>query len=167
MDLYTLIIFIVVVTIIFFIVLYFVPINLWITAIFSGVKIEIFELVFMRIRKVPPGVIVRSLISLNKAGIDVKTSELETHYLAEGNLNNVTKGLIKAKNQGQAMTFKEAAALDLAGKDIEYYLKKKSLEMDGGIDKLREQLSDVIQNKLDTEQVKEIARIVNKMHPTA
>jgi uncharacterized protein YqfA (UPF0365 family) len=69
-----------------FIFLYFVPVNLWITAIFSGVKVGLFELVFMRIRKVPPGIIVRELITANKAGIQVTTSDLETHYLAGGNV---------------------------------------------------------------------------------
>jgi uncharacterized protein YqfA (UPF0365 family) len=77
-----------------FIFLYFVPVNLWITAIFSGVRIEIFELVFMRIRRVPPGLIVKNLIHLSKAGINVSTAELETHHLAGGNLDKVTRGMI-------------------------------------------------------------------------
>ena len=60
--------------------LYFVPLNLWITALFSGVRVGLFELVFMRIRKVPPNVIVESLITATKAGLQVSTSEIETHY---------------------------------------------------------------------------------------
>jgi len=56
-------------TVLFFTFLYFVPVNLWITAVFSGVKVGLFELVFMRIRKVPPGVIVRALITVIKAGL--------------------------------------------------------------------------------------------------
>ena len=166
MDLYSLIIFLVVGVIILLAFMYFVPVNLWITAVFSGVKIEIFELVFMRIRKVPPGVIVNNLIKLTKAGISVNTSDLETHYLAGGNIDNVTKGVIKAKTQGWPITFKEAAALDLSGSDIEYHLKKKNLEMESGVDKLRAQLSDIILNKLDTDQLKEITRTVEKMKLT-
>ena len=65
-----------------FVFLYFVPLNLWITAQFSNVKVGLFELVFMRIRKVPPGIIVGSMITATKAGLDVTTSELEINYLA-------------------------------------------------------------------------------------
>ncbi|MFT7032706.1 MAG: hypothetical protein ACJA2S_001207, partial [Cyclobacteriaceae bacterium] len=63
--------------ILFFIFLYFVPVNLWITAIFSGVKVGLLELVFMRIRKVPPSIVVNSLITVTKAGIKVTSNELE------------------------------------------------------------------------------------------
>jgi len=101
-----------------FIFLYFVPVNLWITAIFSGVKVGLFELVFMRIRKVPPGIIVRELITANKAGLDVKTSDLETHYLAGGNVPNVIKALISADKANINLTFKQATAIDLAGRDV-------------------------------------------------
>ena len=60
-----------------------IPISLWITAVFSGVQVNLFELVFMRLRKVPPGLIVKSLILATKAGItDVNTQLLETHFLA-------------------------------------------------------------------------------------
>lgn len=101
-----------------FIFLYFVPVNLWITAIFSGVKVGLFELVFMRIRKVPPGIIVRELITANKAGLDVNTSELETHYLAGGNVPSVIKALISADKANINLTFKQATAIDLAGRDV-------------------------------------------------
>ena len=164
MELYTFLIFIAVGIIFLFVALYFIPVNLWITAIFSGVKVDLMELVFMRIRKVPPGLVVRSLISLNSAGIDVKTSDLETHYLAGGNLDNVTNGLIKAKNQDQELSFKEATVLDLSGKDIEYHLKKKLIETESGIDVLRLQLSDAILKKLDSDQIKEVARVIGHMN---
>ena len=101
-----------------FIFLYFVPVNLWITAIFSGVKVGLFELVFMRIRKVPPGVIVRELITANKAGLNVSTSDLETHYLAGGNVPSVIKALISADKANINLTFKQATAIDLAGRDV-------------------------------------------------
>ncbi|MCZ8217668.1 MAG: flotillin-like FloA family protein, partial [Cyclobacteriaceae bacterium] len=75
--------------ILFFTFLYFVPINLWITALFSGVKVGLFELVFMRIRKVPPRIVVDSLITATKAGLKVTSTDLETHYLAGGNVPKV------------------------------------------------------------------------------
>lgn len=101
-----------------FIFLYFVPINLWITAIFSGVKVGLFELVFMRIRKVPPGIIIRELITANKAGIPITTSDLETHYLAGGNVPTVIKALISADKANIKLSFKQATAIDLAGRDV-------------------------------------------------
>jgi uncharacterized protein YqfA (UPF0365 family) len=113
------ILFIVVAVIIaLFILLYFVPINLWITAIFSGVRVGLFELVFMRIRKVPPSLIVNSLITSTKAGLNVTTSELETHYLAGGNVPSVIKALISADKANINLTFKQATAIDLAGRDV-------------------------------------------------
>ena len=76
----------------------FVPLNLWITALFSGVRVGLLELVFMRIRKVPPHVIVESLITATKAGLKVSISEIETHYLAGGNVPSVVRALISADN---------------------------------------------------------------------
>lgn len=109
--------------------LYFIPVNLWITAIFSGVRIGIVELVFMRIRKVPPGVIVNSLITATKAGLTMaedveqrrrrlQASDLETHYLAGGNVPQVIKALISAEKANITLSFKQATAIDLAGRDV-------------------------------------------------
>ncbi len=98
--------------------LYFIPINLWITAIFSGVKVGLFELVFMRIRKVPPSVIVNQMITATKAGLNVTTSELETHYLAGGHVPLVIKALISADKANIALDFKQATAIDLAGREV-------------------------------------------------
>lgn len=98
---------------------YFVPINLWITARFSGVRINLFELVFMRIRKVSPRLIVESLITAQKAGLnEITSSELETHYLAGGNVPTVIKALISADKANIRLTFKQATAIDLAGRDV-------------------------------------------------
>ncbi len=95
------------------------PVNLWITAAFSGVRISLLELVFMRFRKVPPGLITNSMIIATKAGLtDVTTSEMETHYLANGNLPNVIKALIVADKANLKLTFKQATAIDLAGRDV-------------------------------------------------
>ncbi len=118
MEPMTLLIFLVLGIVFLFIFLYFVPVNLWITAIFSGVKVGLFELVFMRIRKVPPGVIVRELITANKAGIPVGTNELETHYLAGGNVPGVIRALISAEKANMNLDFKQATAIDLAGRDV-------------------------------------------------
>ncbi|MEQ9405460.1 MAG: flotillin-like protein FloA [Cyclobacteriaceae bacterium] len=116
--------------ILFFIFLYFVPVNLWITAIFSGVRVGLLELVFMRIRKVPPSIVVNSLITATKAGLttvddegsserrQLKTQELEAHYLAGGNVPLVIRALISADKANIDLTFKQATAIDLAGRDV-------------------------------------------------
>jgi uncharacterized protein YqfA (UPF0365 family) len=104
--------------ILFFIFLYFVPVNLWITAIFSGVRVSILNLILMRFRKVPPSTIVNALITATKAGLSVTTNDLETHYLAGGNVNNVIKALISADKANIPLTFKMATAIDLAGRDV-------------------------------------------------
>ena len=98
--------------------LYFIPLNLWITALFSGVRVGLFELVFMRIRKVPPSVIVDSLIIATKAGLNITTVEVETHYLAGGNVPSVIKALISADKANINLSFKQATAIDLAGRDV-------------------------------------------------
>ena len=102
----------------FFLLFYIIPVNLWITAWFSGVRVGLFELMFMRIRKVPPGIIVREMITATKAGLQVTTSDLETHYLAGGNVPNVIKALISADKANINLTFKQATAIDLAGRDV-------------------------------------------------
>lgn len=118
----------------FFVFMYFVPVNLWITAIFSGVRIGLAELVFMRIRKVPPSIIVNSLITATKAGLtlsqdnneegnsedrrSLKASDLETHYLAGGNVPQVIKALISADKANINLSFRQATAIDLAGRDV-------------------------------------------------
>lgn len=104
--------------ILLFVFLYFVPVNLWITAIFSNVKVGIGELIGMRIRKVPPSVIVNSLITATKAGLDLTTNDLETHYLAGGNVPNVIRALISADKANITLSFKQATAIDLAGRDV-------------------------------------------------
>jgi len=98
--------------------LYFVPIGLWITAVFSKVRVTIGELIGMRIRKVPPGVIVNSLITATKAGLKLTTNDLETHYMAGGNVPNVIRALISADKANISLSFKQATAIDLAGRDV-------------------------------------------------
>ena len=98
--------------------LYFVPVNLWITAVFSGVRISILDLILMRLRKVPPSIVVNGLINGIKAGLNITANEIETHYLAGGNVNNVIKALISADKANIPLTFKMATAIDLAGRDV-------------------------------------------------
>ena len=103
----------------FVFILYFVPIGLWVTAYFSGVKLKLFrDLVGMRLRKVPPYLIVRPLITAHKAGIYVDTPQLEAHYLAQGDVQKVVNALISADKASIDLTFERATAIDLAGRDV-------------------------------------------------
>lgn len=98
--------------------LHFVPIGLWISAIAAGVRISIFTLVGMRLRRVPPARIVLPLIKANKAGLDVNVNQLEAHYLAGGNVDRVVDALIAAHRAEIPLPFQRAAAIDLAGRDV-------------------------------------------------
>lgn len=99
--------------------LYFIPLGLWVTAFFSGVKVAIFrDLVGMRLRKVAPGPIVKALITAQKAGLQIGLSQLETHYLAGGNVHKVVQALISADKARLGLTFENATAIDLAGRDV-------------------------------------------------
>lgn len=104
--------------ILLFVFLYFVPVSLWITARFSGVRVSLLQLVLMRIRKVPPRIVVDSMITATKAGLDVTTNDLETHYLAGGNVPSVIKALISADKANINLGFKQATAIDLAGREV-------------------------------------------------
>jgi uncharacterized protein YqfA (UPF0365 family) len=98
---------------------YFVPVGLWVTAYFSGVKVSIFkDLVGMRLRKVPPAAIVRPKISAEKAGIQVPLDRMEAHYLAGGNVDAVILALISADKANIDLSFERASAIDLAGRDV-------------------------------------------------
>jgi uncharacterized protein YqfA (UPF0365 family) len=111
----------IIIGVIFFLIIftYFVPIGLFITAYFSGVKVKIFkDLVGMRLRKVSPPVIVRSMISATKAGLHLDIPLLEAHYLAGGNVIKVVNALISANKANLELSFEKAAAIDLAGRDV-------------------------------------------------
>lgn len=103
-----------------FIILFFyiIPLNLWITAVFSGVNISIANLIFMRIRKVPPSLVVNALINSTKAGLKVTSNDVETHYLAGGNVNSVIRAMISADKANIALDWKAATAINLAGRDV-------------------------------------------------
>ncbi|MEM1055292.1 MAG: flotillin-like protein FloA [Bacteroidota bacterium] len=98
--------------------IYFVPLGLWISAITAGVKVKISELIGMRLRKVPPPAIVRPLITARKAGIPATANMLETHFLAQGNVRQVVNALISADKANIDLSFEQATAIDLAGRDV-------------------------------------------------
>ncbi len=96
----------------------FIPVRLWIEAIFSGVKIGLGSLVGMRLRKVSPPAVIRPQIAATKAGLALRTNELEAHYLAGGSVDRVVRALISADKAGIDLPFQKAAAIDLAGRDV-------------------------------------------------
>ena len=96
----------------------FVPLGLWISARASGVKIGIFQLVGMRVRKVVPSRIVNPMIKATKAGLDISINKLEAHYLAGGNVDRVANALIAAQRAGIPLGFEQSCAIDLAGRDV-------------------------------------------------
>ena len=98
---------------------YYVPLLLWVSALVSGVHISLIQLVLMRIRKVPPTVIVQALIEAHKAGLkDIRRDELEAHYLAGGHVQKVVHALVSANKANINLTFQMATAIDLAGRDV-------------------------------------------------
>lgn len=96
----------------------FVPVMLWISALAAGVRISIFTLVGMRLRRVIPSRVVNPLIKAHKAGLEVSTNQLESHYLAGGNVDRVVNALIAAQRANIELSFERTAAIDLAGRDV-------------------------------------------------
>jgi len=96
----------------------FVPVALWISALAAGVRVSIFTLIGMRLRRVIPSRIVNPLIKAHKAGIEVSINQLESHYLAGGNVDRVVNALIAAHRANIELSFERAAAIDLAGRDV-------------------------------------------------
>ncbi len=102
------------------VVFYFVAssVKLWLQALVSGARVGLFAIVFMRFRKVPSKLIVESKIMAVKAGLPIGTDELESHYLAGGNVSRVVQSLIAADKANIDLGFNRAAAIDLAGRDV-------------------------------------------------
>lgn len=100
------------------IIFYFIPVGLWFSALLSGVRISLLQLVFMRWRKVPPSVIVTAMINATKAGLTITRDQLEAHYLAGGRIKQVVNALISADKANIPLDFKAATAIDLAGRDV-------------------------------------------------
>ena len=100
------------------IVLWAIPVRLWVEAISAGVKVGILYLVGMRLRKVNPPAVVRPLIWATKAGLPLAIDDLEAHYLAGGAVDRVVRALISADKANIDLSFQQAAAIDLAGRDV-------------------------------------------------
>ncbi|MDO4297452.1 MAG: flotillin-like protein FloA [Lachnospiraceae bacterium] len=96
----------------------FVPVGLWVSSLAANVKISIFNMVGMRLRRVKPAKIVMPLIKARKAGLDLGVNQLEAHYLAGGNVDNVVNALIASERAGIELKFEKAAAIDLAGRNV-------------------------------------------------
>lgn len=97
---------------------YFIPLGLWFSAVFAKVYVPIGQLIAMRIRKVPPSVILNALVASTKAGLKLNSDELEAHYLARGNVPLVVNALISADKANIDLPFNMATAIDLAGRDV-------------------------------------------------
>lgn len=93
--------------------------GVWIRALMSGAKVSLWSLVGMKLRRINPALIVDARISIIKAGLEISTDQLEAHYLAGGNVINVVRALIAADKANITLTFTRAAAIDLAGRDVE------------------------------------------------
>lgn len=96
----------------------FIPVGLWVTAFFSGVRIKLSTLIGMRLRRVVPSHIVNPLIKATKAGLEMDIEEMEAHYLAGGNINTLVDALIAAQRANIDLVFERAAAIDLAGRNV-------------------------------------------------
>ncbi len=100
------------------ILFYFIPVGLWFTALVSGVRVSLLQLVLMRWRRVPPRIIVNSMIAATKAGLSLRRDDLEAHLLAGGQVQQVVNALISADKANIELDFKTATAIDLAGRDV-------------------------------------------------
>src|SRR6056297_2467516 len=112
------IVIVVAIIVVLWIFLYFVPIGLWFSALVSGVRISLLQLILMRWRKVPPSVVVRAMIEGTKAGLEINRNDLEAHYLAGGHVEQVVHALVSASKANIELSFKMATAIDLAGRDV-------------------------------------------------
>jgi len=98
--------------------IFFSFLSTWIRALTSGARVTLFTLVAMKLRRVPPKLMVDARIRLVKAGMDMSTNQLEAHFLAGGNVINVVQALIAADKANIELSFQQAAAIDLAGRDV-------------------------------------------------
>jgi uncharacterized protein YqfA (UPF0365 family) len=107
-----------VIFILLIVLLSFIPLRLWVTAFFAGVRVGLGSLIAMRLRRVPPARVIYPMIKATKAGIPVNLNRLEAQYLAGGNVDRVVDALIAADKAGIKLSFDRAAAIDLAGRDV-------------------------------------------------
>jgi len=92
--------------------------SLWVQALVSGARVNLLSIVFMRFRKVPPKLIVEGKIMAVKAGLTISTNDLESHFLAGGNVMRVVQALIAADKANIELNFNRAVAIDLAGRNV-------------------------------------------------
>lgn len=108
----------VIIVIFVLVLLNLIPVRLWITAFFSGLRVSIGNLIGMKLRRVNPRQIINPMIKATKAGLNLKLNELEAHYLAGGNVNTLVDALIAAQRANIDLEFERAAAIDLAGRNV-------------------------------------------------
>ncbi|NOQ83078.1 MAG: flotillin-like protein FloA, partial [Myxococcales bacterium] len=108
----------VLIIVLFVLFVWLIPVRLWVAAWSSGARVGFGELIGMRLRRVVPSAVVNPRIAAVKAGREVATNTLESHYLAGGNVERVVNALISADKAGIQLEFKQAAAIDLAGRDV-------------------------------------------------
>ncbi len=96
----------------------YVPLGLWVRALSSGVKLKVSTLIGMRLRRISPHRLVDTFIMVRKAGLDLTIDQLEKHFLAGGNIERVAKAMISAQQASIGLTFSQACAIDLAGRDV-------------------------------------------------
>jgi len=116
------------VVVLFLIVLYFLPLGLWFTAMVSGVNISLMQLLLMRVRKTPVAVVVSALIVASKGGINLSSEQLEILFLSGGDVNNVVNGMVAAKRAGFPLTFENAVKADAQGLNILESVQEKMRE---------------------------------------
>ncbi|MFZ2330492.1 MAG: flotillin-like protein FloA [Atribacterota bacterium] len=106
------------IVVVFSVIFSFIPLRLWIAALAAGVRVGLINLIGMRLRRVVPSKVVEPLIKATKAGLNVNVNNLESHYLAGGNVDNVINALIAAQRANIDLGFERAAAIDLAGREV-------------------------------------------------
>ncbi|MDQ2865087.1 MAG: flotillin-like protein FloA [Candidatus Eremiobacteraeota bacterium] len=104
--------------ILFFTFLYYFPIGMWIRTVAAGVPLGIISLVRMRLIGIPPSIIVTNYVRARKAGLNLTVDQLQSHYLAGGNVENVTLAMIAAQRAQIPLEWQRAAAIDLAGRNV-------------------------------------------------
>lgn len=102
----------------FYVLLFSVPLGLWLKARFSGVRITLLDLINMKVCRVPPATVVEAMIMAAKSGIEIKNEALEDHCKAGGNVEHVIRLMIQAKEKNKSLSFEEACEMDLAGRDL-------------------------------------------------
>ena len=140
---------------------YMVSLNLWITAIFSGVKITLLEMLFMKIRRAPVQDIINSLIVTHKAGYPVPLVELEVHGLADGDVMEAAKAYIKCRIDDIDISFQEVATEERKDKSWDQIVKIQRERLN--TDELRKSISRRVLQDLSDDQIKKVETYISKL----